>query len=96
MKLESCATLNYTIEKSERRLALTNEQMKSDSPYNTYKYKGLPPTPISNPGIDAILAAARPADTNYLYLCAMGDGRTAFATTLSGHEKNIAKYKDNW
>ncbi|PWM47715.1 MAG: endolytic transglycosylase MltG [Clostridiales bacterium] len=98
MKLQSCATFNYTLPKAERHPALTSEQMETDSPYNTYLYTGLPPTPICNPGYDALLAAVQPADTDYLYFCSKGDetGSSAFAKTNSEHEANVKKYKGNW
>ena len=98
MKLQSCATFNYTLPKIERKTALTSAQMETDSPYNTYMYEGLPPAPICNPGYDALLAAVDPADTDYLYFCAKGDGTgaSAFAKTNSEHEANINKYKGNW
>lgn len=98
MKLQSCATFNYTLPKEERKSALSAEQIATDSPYNTYMYEGLPPTPICNPGYDALLAAVKPADTDYLYFCAKGDGTgaSAFAETAKEHEANVEKYKENW
>ena len=75
----------------------SDEQLKINSPYNTYTHEGLPPGPICMPGIDAISAALYPEPgCGYLYFCATGDGGTAFATTLKQHQKNVAKYKDNW
>jgi len=62
-----------------------------DSPYNTYKYKGLPFGPISNPGIDSIVAAIYPEKTNYWYYLSKPDGTTIFSKTLTEH--NIAKAK---
>ncbi len=64
-----------------------------NSPYNTYTHLGLPPTPISNPGLSSIEAAANPAHTPYLYFVAKGNGHHAFATTLAGQTANIAKYQ---
>jgi UPF0755 protein len=65
MKLQSCATVEYVLGFSKP--SLTYEDLKIDSPYNTYLYAGLPPTPICNPGKDSIKAAVKPAKTNYLY-----------------------------
>ncbi|BAT72028.1 conserved hypothetical protein [Thermosulfidibacter takaii ABI70S6] len=66
--------------------------LKIESPYNTYKIKGLPPTPICNPGLDAIKAAVFPAKTNYLYFVAKGDGTHYFSKTLAEHQRAIRKY----
>jgi UPF0755 protein len=64
-----------------------------DSPYNTYIYPGLPPSPIASPGISAIEAAAEPADTTYCFFLGVGDGRHVFAETLAEHQANIAQYQ---
>ena len=71
---------------------LTLEDLAFDSPYNTYIVAGLPPGPIANPGLGAILAVLRPADTDYQYFVAVGDGSHAFAETLEEHEANIVRY----
>lgn len=63
-----------------------------DSRYNTYKYPGLPPGPISNPGLDSLKAAASPAETDYLYYLSEPDGTTHYARTLEEHNENIRKY----
>ncbi len=63
------------------------------SPYNTYTHPGLPPGPISSPGLSAIRAAAKPADTKYCFFVATGDGSHVFATTLAEHEQNVQKYQ---
>ena len=62
-----------------------------DSPYNLYTHTGLPPTPIGNPGIDAIKAALQPAETDYYYYVLGADGKHVFSTTLSEHEKAKAE-----
>ncbi|MDH7486034.1 MAG: endolytic transglycosylase MltG [Anaerolineae bacterium] len=64
-----------------------------DSPYNTYLYPGLPPGPICSPGLKAIEAVVYPADTNFLYFVATGDGSHAFAETFEEHEANVARYQ---
>lgn len=69
------------------------EDLELDSPYNTYLYKGLPPGPISNPGLGAIKASLSPRESPYWYYIAdPKTGRTVFGTTLEEHNKNIAKY----
>lgn len=72
----------------------TAADLESDSPYNTYRNKGLPPTPISNPGLTALLAAALPAKTSYMYYLTGVDGNMYYATTFEGHKQNRAKYLD--
>lgn len=64
-----------------------------DSPYNTYIHPGLPPGPISNPGLSAILAVIRPRPTSYCFFVATGDGSHVFAETLAEHEINVARYQ---
>ncbi len=76
IKLEADPTIQYIISNPPRRL-LTKD-LKIDSPYNTYLYKGLPPGPVNNPGAKSILAALQPADTNFLYMVAQGDGSHYF------------------
>jgi len=68
------------------------EDTKIDSPYNTYKYAGLPAGPISNPGLSAIRAAIFPKESPYLYYLSASDGRTIFSRTLEEHNKAKAKY----
>ncbi|NUQ57540.1 MAG: endolytic transglycosylase MltG [Candidatus Paceibacter sp.] len=63
-----------------------------DSPYNTYLYKGLPPGPIANPGLDAIDAALNPEDSPYLYYLHDKNSTTRFARTYEEHLKNVEKY----
>jgi len=68
------------------------DDLKIDSPYNTYLHKGLPPGPIANPGLDAIIAARNPQETSYLYYLSGNDGKTHFAKTFSEHLRNKEKY----
>ena len=75
------------------KVELTVDDLAFDSPYNTYLYPGLPPGPIANPGLDAITAVVRPAETDYLYFVARGDGSHAFAETLEEHNANVAEYR---
>jgi UPF0755 protein len=72
---------------------LTRADLEYDSPYNTYANDGLPPGPICNPRLDSISAVVHPADTNYLYFVAKGDGSHAFAATLAEHLENVEKYR---
>ena len=71
---------------------LTVDDLKIDSPYNTYLNGGLPPGPIANPGLASIEAVVRPATTDYLYFFAKGDGTHVFAETLEQHLRNIEQY----
>lgn len=72
MRLQVDATIQYAF--GETKPELTYNDLKVDSPYNTYLHDGLPPTPIANPGLAALEAAAVPADVNYLYYVARNDG----------------------
>lgn len=72
---------------------LPGEGQEITSPYNTFKVQGLPPGPISNPGLASIEAVLNPAQTNYLYFHAVGDGSHVFAATLEEHLRNQEKYK---
>jgi UPF0755 protein len=90
MPLQSDATLAYAT--GVKKFRLSESDLKSTSPYNTYAYSGLPPGPINNPGLDAILAAIEPAETDYLYFLSKPDGEAVFAKTLSEHNANKAKY----
>ena len=69
--------------------------LRVDSPYNTYIYKGLPPGPICNPGIASIVAALRPTSVDYMYFVATGDGRHYFSKTLREHQNRINKIRRN-
>lgn len=72
---------------------LLRKDLEIDSPYNTYKYPGLPPGPICNPGEASIRAVFDPADHKYLYMVADGTGGHAFATTLDDHNANVSKWR---
>lgn len=88
--LQSCATINYITGKNDRGALL--EDIEIDSPYNTYKYYGLPLGPISNPALDSILAAIYPRETDYLYYLSTPEGKTIFSKTLKEHNAAKAKY----
>jgi UPF0755 protein len=73
--------------------ALHHADMRFDSLYNTYRYAGLPPGPIGNPGRSSLAAAMHPAQTDYLYFVADAQGHHRFARTLEEHDKNVAAYR---
>lgn len=75
---------------------IRKSDLSYDSPYNTYRYRGLPPGPISNPGLLAIEAAYKPAETNYFYFVATkSEGRHYFSSNLREHNRAVAKYQLN-
>ncbi|MBI2502760.1 MAG: endolytic transglycosylase MltG [Candidatus Latescibacteria bacterium] len=84
MMLESCPTVEYALGYHKERLDAADLQV--DSPFNTYRYPGLPPGPIANPGQAAIQATLFPAKTDYLYFVARGDGTHIFSRTNEQHE----------
>jgi UPF0755 protein len=90
MPLQVDATIEYTF--PHHKDVITFQDLRADSPYNTYRYAGLPPTPIANPGWPSLNAAFHPQKSQYLYYVSMGNGRSAFARTLAQHEANVAKY----
>lgn len=95
MRLESDPTVQYalgydSIQKTWWKNPLTFNDLRIDSPYNTYMYPGLPPTPICNPGMESLKAVANPVNTDYLFFRAAcdGTGRHAFARTYEEHLNN--------
>lgn len=85
MPLQSDPTTEYALGWHQGEKGLSLEDIKIDSPYNTYRYKGLMPTPIGNPGKAAVEAVLFPKETPYLYFVARGDGSHAFSTTYAEH-----------
>lgn len=90
MLLQADPTIQYIIKNGPRRLL--KRDLRIDSPYNTYKYRGLPPGPINNPGIKSIAASLNPANVNYLYFVAKGNGAHTFTRTLNQHLRAKAKF----
>lgn len=91
--IASCATVEYAL--GYRKKRLTNSDLKIKSPYNTYIHKGLPPTPICNPGKDSLLAAIYPEKTDYMFFLSKGDGTNYFSKTYSEHLSAIKTYLSN-
>jgi len=85
MPLAADPTIKYALERPSKRVYY--DQLSVNSPYNTYKRKGLPPGPICNPGIDSIKAAVYPAKTNYYFFVARKDGSHIFSATWREHQK---------
>lgn len=100
MGLQVDATVQYALATTECRAGttcnwwpiLTREDMSINSSYNTYKYAGLPPTPIANPSLSSISAVIYPMVSPYLYYLHDGDGKIHYAETLEGHNENIRRY----
>ena len=91
MRLQTDPTVIYAITEGETSFgrSLKKKDLKIDSPYNTYLNYGLPPGPICNPGREAIMAAAHPAQSDFLYFVADGKGGHWFAKSLSEHNRNV-------
>ena len=90
MPLQADSTLNYFTGNKSR--ALSSEELKIDSFYNTYLYPDFPPTPISNPGLSAIKAAIYPQESPYWYFLSKKTGETVFSQTLEEHNQNKRKW----
>jgi UPF0755 protein len=95
MRLQTDPTVIYGITKGEGVLGrgLRQSELRRETPYNTYVIDGLPPTPISNPGAEAIKAAVNPEQTDYRFFVADGSGGHAFAKTLDEHNANVAAWR---
>lgn len=91
MPMQADPTVIYALQKAGKYNGnLTREHLRElDSPYNTYKYPGLPPGPIASPGKASLDAVAKPADVDYLYFVSKNDGSHVFASTLAEHNKNV-------
>ena len=93
MRLQTDPTVIYAIEKFDGNIR--KRDLKIDSPYNTYRYKGLPPGPIANPGLKSIVAAISPIESEYLYFVSRKDGSHHFSPTLKEHNRAVQKYQLN-
>ncbi len=88
--LQVDAAFNYVNGKNTFQLSL--QDLRVNSPYNTYRYKGLPPTPIANPGLNSIEAALRPTDSPYFFYLSDSAGNMHYAEDFEGHKRNKRKY----
>jgi len=93
MRLQVDASLNYYLDKTSAELTVSD--LQADNPYNTYTRDGLPPRPISNPGLSALDAARNPEPSDYLFYLSAPDGTTYFASDLEGHIENRNNYLDS-
>ena len=95
MKLQTDPTVIYGLTKGQGILGrgLRQSELRGRTPYNTYVIDGLPPTPIANPGRDAIASALQPATSDFLFFVADGTGGHVFAKTLAEHNDNVAKWR---
>ncbi|OGU56575.1 MAG: hypothetical protein A2V66_14410 [Ignavibacteria bacterium RBG_13_36_8] len=92
MKLQADPTIQYLI-RDRKHNKILYKDLEINSRYNTYMYYGLPPTPINNPGKDAIYAALYPEKHDYYYFVADGDGGHVFSKTFAQHLRNVEKYR---
>jgi UPF0755 protein len=94
MGLQCDPTVIYALQRAGKYDGnLRRDDLLFDSPYNTYRYPGLPPGPIAAPGRGALEAAASPADVDYVYFVSRNDGTHAFARTLDEHNRNVQKFQ---
>ena len=94
MGLQCDPTVIYALERVGKYTGnLRRDDLAFDSPYNTYRYRGLPPGPIASPGKASLEAAIHPANADYLYLVSRNDGSHEFAATLDEHNRNVQKYQ---
>lgn len=91
MRLQSDPTVIYGVEGFEGRIRRAD--LERETPYNTYRIRGLPPGPICNPGRASILAALNPAPVDYLYFVSKNDGTHQFSSNLSDHNAAVIKYQ---
>lgn len=93
MPLQMDSTINYALKRST--LDTTTAETQLDSPYNSYRIKGLPPTPIGNPGEEALRAAVSPTPGPWLYFVTVGPGDTRFTDTYDEQQKNVQEFNRN-
>jgi peptidoglycan lytic transglycosylase G len=94
MLLQCDPTVIYALERAGKYHGnIHKDDLQIDSPYNTYRFAGLPPGPIASPGKASLAAAVVPADADYLYFVSRNDGSHEFAKTLAEHNRNVQKYQ---
>jgi UPF0755 protein len=95
MRLQTDPTVIYGVTNGQGVLGrgLRQSELQRETPWNTYVISGLPPTPIANPGLDSLLAALDPEDSDYIFFVADGTGGHAFARTLDEHNRNVAVWR---
>ena len=95
MPLQTDPTVIYgvTLGKGPLGRGLRKSELRKDTPWNTYVNRGLPPTPIANPGLASLQAALKPAETDFIFFVADGTGGHAFAVTLKEHNRNVAAWR---
>jgi UPF0755 protein len=94
MGMQADPTVIYALQRAGRYDGnLRRDDLQFDSPYNTYRYPGLPPGPIASPGLASLQAAVAPAAVDYLYFVSRNDGSHVFARTLTEHNENVRQYQ---
>jgi len=93
MPLQADPTIQYLKRETNKKNKILYRDLEITSPFNTYKFYGLPPAPINNPGKDAIMAALFPEKNNFLYFVADGSGGHVFSSSSSQHQQNVAAYR---
>jgi UPF0755 protein len=94
MGMQADPTVVYALQKAGRYDGnIRREDLAFDSPYNTYKYPGLPPGPIASPGKASLEAAVAPADVKYVYFVSRNDGTHVFSSSLQEHNRNVQKFQ---
>jgi UPF0755 protein len=93
MPLQMDSTINYALNRSTLRT--TESDTSVQSPYNSYQRMGLPPTPIDNPGEDAMRAVVNPTPGDWLYFVTVKPGDTRFTANLAEHQRNVAEFNRN-
>ncbi len=94
MGMQADPTVIYALQRAGRYDGnLRRDDLSFDSPYNTYRYAGLPPGPIASPGLASLQAAVAPAKVDYLYFVSRNDGSHVFARTLAEHNENVRQFQ---
>jgi UPF0755 protein len=94
MGMQADPTVIYALQRAGRYDGnLSRADLQFDSPYNTYRYAGLPPGPIAAPGLASLAAAVRPAPVPHLYFVSRNDGSHVFADTLAEHNRNVQEWQ---